>query len=305
MLVDPTECQFKLCLHKREFDKVVRIIKQSKLSGHAIIAYLQRKGYPQVALHFVADEQTRFNLAIDCGNIDVALQAAYALDAKDNWQRLGTEALKHGNLQIVEMAYQRTKDMERLSFLYAITGNIGKLRKMLKIAEMRSDVMSRFHNALYVGDVAERVKLLIEAGHTPLAYLAATAHGLAEQAEAIALLLETAGLPLPAPIAEDTKLLYPPLPVLREANWPLLNTTPDAISNSLTPGGSAEGGASVGAVGVDLDDGGGGGGWGDDLNDLGLDPDRVPDANEDPFGVDRVGDDGVCGGIAEEFLRLS
>jgi coatomer protein complex subunit alpha (xenin) len=76
---------------------------------------------PQVALHFVADEQTRFNLAVDCGNIDVALQAANALDTKDNWQRLGNEALKQGSLQIVEMAYQRTKDMERLSFLYAIT----------------------------------------------------------------------------------------------------------------------------------------------------------------------------------------
>ena len=195
LVIDPTECQFKLCLHKKEFDRVVRIIKQSKLSGHAIIAYLQKKGYPQVALHFVADEQTRFNLAVDCGNIDVALQAAYALDSKENWERLGAEALKHGNLQIVEMAYQRTKNMERLSFLYAITGNTDKLRKMLKIAEMRGDVMSRFHNALYLGDVGERVKLLTEAGHLPLAYLTASAHGLTEQVESLATQLEAAGLP--------------------------------------------------------------------------------------------------------------
>jgi len=30
----------------------------------------------QVALHFVSDEQTRFNLAVECGNIEIALQAA-------------------------------------------------------------------------------------------------------------------------------------------------------------------------------------------------------------------------------------
>ena len=84
--------------------------------------------------------------------------------------------------------------MERLSFLYVITGNIDKLRKMLKIAEMRSDVMSRFHNALYLGDVAERVKLLTDAGHLPLAYLAATTHGLTEQAAALAEKLEAASL---------------------------------------------------------------------------------------------------------------
>jgi hypothetical protein len=43
----------------------------------------------QVALHFVADEPTRFNLALQCGNIEVALQAAQALDNKDTWYKLG------------------------------------------------------------------------------------------------------------------------------------------------------------------------------------------------------------------------
>lgn len=37
---------------------------------------LQEKGYPEVALHFVRDERIRFNLAIECGNIEVALQSA-------------------------------------------------------------------------------------------------------------------------------------------------------------------------------------------------------------------------------------
>jgi coatomer protein complex subunit alpha (xenin) len=71
----------------------------------------------------------------------------------------GVEALRQGNFQIVEFSYQKTKSWERLSFLYLITGNIDRLRKMLKIAEMRGDVMGRFHNALYLGDVREQVGL--------------------------------------------------------------------------------------------------------------------------------------------------
>ncbi len=39
----------------------------------------------QVALHFVRDERTRFNLAVQCGNIEVALQSAQELDDKDTW----------------------------------------------------------------------------------------------------------------------------------------------------------------------------------------------------------------------------
>ncbi len=53
---------------------------------------------------------------------------------------------------------------------------------MLKIAEMRNDVMGRFHNALYMGDVRERVKILEDAGQSALAYVTAATHGLEEDA---------------------------------------------------------------------------------------------------------------------------
>ena len=53
---------------------------------------------------------------------------------------------------------------------------------MLKIAEARNDVMGRFHNALYLGDVKGRVQILEDAGQTALAYVTAASHGLEEDA---------------------------------------------------------------------------------------------------------------------------
>lgn len=44
------------------------------------------------------------------------------IDDKDTWHRLGIEALRQGNHQIVEFSYQKTKNFERLSFLYLMTG---------------------------------------------------------------------------------------------------------------------------------------------------------------------------------------
>jgi hypothetical protein len=64
----------------------------------------------QVALYFTQEPLTRFNLALECGNIEVALEAAKILDKKDCWNRLAVEALRQGNHQIVEMAYQRTSN---------------------------------------------------------------------------------------------------------------------------------------------------------------------------------------------------
>ncbi len=71
--IDPTEFKFKLALINRKYDEVLHMVRTAKLVGQSIIAYLQKKGYPEVALHFVKDEKTRFGLALECGNIDVRI----------------------------------------------------------------------------------------------------------------------------------------------------------------------------------------------------------------------------------------
>lgn len=109
LTIDPTEFKFKLALINRKYDEVrhekicaiswpwpecsrtflvsgvsftawafslqvLHMVRNAKLVGQSIIAYLQKKGYPEVALHFVKDEKTRFSLALECGNIEVRWQ---------------------------------------------------------------------------------------------------------------------------------------------------------------------------------------------------------------------------------------
>lgn len=233
--IDLTECQFKIALNKKKYGKVMQMVKHSRLCGRAIISYLTSKGYPEVALHFVDDEKTRFELALSCGNLQVALNSACELDNVASWKQLAAESLRQGNVQVVEMAYQRTKDFERLSFLYLLTGNRAKLKKMMKIAEMRNDVMGQFHNALYLGDVAERVKILTSVGQNALAYLTAKSHGLVDETETLRQILQespqddneeepvdmVADLPQENP---NPVLMIPPIPILNldSENWPLL-----------------------------------------------------------------------------------
>ena len=66
--------------------------------------------------------------------------------------------------QVVEKAYQQTKNFDKLSFLYLAVGAKDKLQKMQKIADARGDPMSRFHNALYAGDVEGRISVLRDVG---------------------------------------------------------------------------------------------------------------------------------------------
>jgi len=220
--IDPTEFLLKQAISQKDYPKILGLVQKFGLLGQSIIAYLQKKGYPELALHFVKDEKTRFNLAIECGNLFAAVAAAKVVDEPACWQKLGTEALRQGNHQVVEMAYQRTKNFEKLSFLYLITGNIEKLQLMLNIAEKRGDVLGQYHNALFLGDFEACAAVLHKAGQTGLAYATAATYGL-ESAGKYKEILEKNNTNLPN-LYPDAKLLAPPVPIssLIENNWPLL-----------------------------------------------------------------------------------
>ncbi|KAK1673092.1 coatomer WD associated region-domain-containing protein [Colletotrichum godetiae] len=231
--VDPTEYRFKLALVKRNYEEMLHIIQNSSLVGQSIISYLQKKGYPEIALQFVQDPATRFELAIECGNLDVAVETAKELDRPKLWQRLSAEALAHGNHQVVEMAYQKLKQFDKLSFLYLSTGDHSKLARMAKIAEHRGDFTARFQNALYLGEVEDRIQMFKEIDLYPLAYMTAKSHGLEEECQAI---LEATGLTegqLETPTIGEA--LTPPKPVVPtfKANWPTKATSQSVFEKAL------------------------------------------------------------------------
>ncbi|OHX00271.1 coatomer protein subunit alpha [Colletotrichum incanum] len=231
--VDPTEYRFKLALVKRNYEEMLHIIQNSSLVGQSIISYLQKKGYPEIALQFVQDPTTRFELAIECGNLDVAVEMAKELDRPKLWQRLSAEALAHGNHQVVEMAYQKLKQFDKLSFLYLSTGDHSKLARMAKIAEHRGDFTARFQNALYLGEVEDRIQMFKEIDLYPLAYMTAKSHGLEEECQAI---LEATGLTeeqLETPTIGEA--LTPPKPVVPtyKANWPTKATSQSVFEKAL------------------------------------------------------------------------
>ena len=235
--LDMTEAMFKLYLMKEKYNDVMVIIRKSHMCGQSILAYLTEKGFPQIALYFVKNDKTRFDLALECGDIQVATQSAKAIDELKCWGKLGAAALQQGKHEVVELSYQRGKSFEKLSFLYLITGNVPYLSKMLKIAQMRNDVMSRFHNALYLGDVEERVRILEEVGQISLAYVLSSTHHLEATSKRLEQRLVDSEQHIPT--SKTANLLLPPIPILcKSCNWPEIAVKDDvfaaAVKNKCT-----------------------------------------------------------------------
>lgn len=298
--IDTTEYKFKLALINRKYEEVLHMVRNARLVGQSIIAYLQQKGYPEVALHFVKDEKTRFGLALECGNIEVALEAAKSLDDKDCWDRLGQAALMQGNHQVVEMCYQRTKSFDKLSFLYLITGNLEKLKKMNKIAEIRKDVSAQYHGALVLGDVKERFNILKNCNQKSLAYLTAATHGLDDEAQEMAAQIEADGKEIPQ-LNPNAKLFKGPLPIQQaDTNWPLLTVSRGFFEGqqmSRQAGTVSKALATTEAFDNDVDDG-----WGADA-DLKLDDEEDEEEMKDALETVSVGE-GAGWDVGDDDIEL-
>lgn len=97
--IDVTEYAFKRALALRRYDEVLRMVRGKALIGKAIVGYLERVGHPELALHFVTDPATRFELALHASHakaLDTALGAAQVLHDADTWRRLASAAMAQG-----------------------------------------------------------------------------------------------------------------------------------------------------------------------------------------------------------------
>lgn len=237
--IDPTEYRFKRALVNRNFKEVVRMINNSNLVGQNIIAYLQKKGYPEVALGFVRDPETRFDLALECGNLTVALEEAEKINNNHIWERLSEEALYQGNIEIVELCYQQLQLFDKLSFLYLYKGDKERLNKMATIAESRGDYSSLIQNTIYNGDIKKRCQVFIQGGMLPLAYTLAKANSLDDLCEEI---LQEANIK-----EEDIELpeISEPLSIAEPVdtpiqNWPLKQSEMSFFESATLNGGVEE-----------------------------------------------------------------
>lgn len=233
--IDPTEYRFKRSLVNRNFNESLRIIQNSNLVGQNIIAYLQKRGYPEVALQFVQDPETRFELALESGDLTIAEAEANKLKSNAKWEKLGQEALQQGNLEVVERVYQQLELFDKLSFLYLYKGDQERLNKMSLIANARSNTSSLVQNTLYNNDVVSRIDAYLKVGMYPLAYTLAASNGMNDRANEI---LDAAGISVnEVQLPEIEAPLKTPAPHGEIAkNWPLKESKMSFFETALLTG---------------------------------------------------------------------
>ncbi|RKP16490.1 hypothetical protein ROZALSC1DRAFT_1279, partial [Rozella allomycis CSF55] len=176
MKVDLTECEFKLALQENKYEKMMEMINSGRLIGQSVISYLWKQGYPEIALMFVKEPKSRFELGIESGNLQVSFEAAEIINKEEFWHKLSQEALKQGNVNIYEICLQKIKNFEKLNFFYSISGNLEKLKKMKNV--LNFDESLSYQNALLRGNILDQIEILKRNNQNALACLMAKNYGI-------------------------------------------------------------------------------------------------------------------------------
>ena len=103
--VDNVDYLFKTALQKKDLMHVKEILQKGSLCGNQIVSYLKEQGHSEIALFFEKDLKQRFLLAIACGNVHVALEAAKEINNKDSFLKLAQTAMALGQIEIAEKCF--------------------------------------------------------------------------------------------------------------------------------------------------------------------------------------------------------
>ncbi|OKP13234.1 hypothetical protein PENSUB_1082 [Penicillium subrubescens] len=233
--INPAEYRFKLALVTKNHKMMLQAVKNTTLVGLSIISYIQKKGYPEIAMQCVRDPRTRFDLALECDNFKAAIVIARRIDDPSYWDRLGPQALAHGNHKTAEMTYRKQRNFKKLSFLYLATGNQEKLSRMAQMSKLRGDFVGRFQNAIYRGDVVDRIQLLkkVDQYRSPLLTLWQRQNDFNEKAEPIH---EASGLTedqIVLPWFEMPLTVPHPIVPTFKSNRPVRTTDPSSFKKAL------------------------------------------------------------------------
>lgn len=152
--IDLCEFLFKYKLSEGKIEEATGILSKFKMFSESIIDYIQKKGYPQLALSLVKDLDKKFSLCIEAGDLEQALKIAQKMNKKEIWSKLYDIAMLRGRFSIAEVTLINTGDVDRLAFFYLISGQINKLKKM------QLDNSLSLHRAIWLNDMKSMSNLL-------------------------------------------------------------------------------------------------------------------------------------------------
>ncbi|KAG0072564.1 hypothetical protein BGZ89_005145 [Linnemannia elongata] len=138
-----------------------------------IARFLEAQEHKELALQISTDQDHKYELALQLGELDLAVAIAREVDSESKWKTLGDTAMEKWRVNLAEECFIHAKDLSGLLLIYTSSGNAQGLKRLAEMAKFAGKSNIAFACYLNLGQVEDCIQVLIETERIPEAALMA------------------------------------------------------------------------------------------------------------------------------------
>jgi coatomer subunit beta' len=127
--------QYQTAVLRGDVEAANELLPQIPQDQRARIArFLETQDMKELALDVSTDLEQKFDLALQLGRLETAVDIARQVDNDSKWRTLGDAALQSWNFALAEECLQKAKDLSGLLLFYTANGNQAGLHQVAEQA---------------------------------------------------------------------------------------------------------------------------------------------------------------------------
>eukprot|EP00884_Botryococcus_braunii_P001163 jgi/Botrbrau1/11047/Bobra.92_2s0018.1 len=154
--------EYKTAVMREDMEAAAQILPSIPTDQMNNVAkFLEGRGLPEQAMEVATDPDYRFELAVQLGDLDIALSIAQTSESETKWRQLGELAMSAGKLDVAETCLNKAKDLSGLLLLYTARGSAKGLESLAPESEEAGRANIAFLSLFLLGRISECVDLLL------------------------------------------------------------------------------------------------------------------------------------------------
>lgn len=160
--------EYQTAVMRKDFetaDKVLPTVPKDQCTR--VAHFLEKQGFKQQALVVTNDQEHKFDLALQLGELKVAYEIAKESDSEQKWKMLAEMATKKSEFALAQDCLHRAEDFGSLVLLASASGNSSMMSRLADSSKNKGQNNISFLSYFVLGRLDDCLNLLIETDRLP------------------------------------------------------------------------------------------------------------------------------------------
>lgn len=160
--------EYQTAVMRRDFETADRVLPTIPKEHRTRVAhFLEKQGFKQQALQVSTDNEHRFDLALQIGDLKTAIELARETENPQKWSQLAEVATKQNQFELVKECLERANDFGGLLLLASSSGDANMIRNLGELGANQGKHNISFLSMFLLGDLDSCLQILINTNRLP------------------------------------------------------------------------------------------------------------------------------------------